>query len=152
MFNETSTTLGISLFKNVKCIEKLKIFPFEFHPHQKKIIKYILKYNKTCVNLINQYHIQYGSNAFYRTDENYVKISINNRIIIDISYFRKINPNYARSVINELARSDSLNSYHYFPNKNPDRIKNNSFNSISLNEDDLMICCQIIYGWNFGNK
>ena len=63
---------------------------------------------KKFVHLRGQYYIRYRGNAFYVTDERYIKIPINSRIMIDILYFRKINPNYTGLVINELAQSPSL--------------------------------------------
>jgi hypothetical protein len=154
LFGEISILLGISAFKDIKRIDKLEAFSLKFHPHPEEIREYIIKYDETFVNFINQYHIQYRGNAFYVADENYVEIPVNNRIIIDISYFRKIDPNYARPAINELARADRSKSdfdFH-FPSDNSDKIKNNNFNPTSLNEDDLIIYSQTIYGWNFNNK
>jgi hypothetical protein len=119
IFEEISIIFGIPAFKSVKRIDKFETFLFKFYPHQKEIIKHILKCGKTFVKFINQYHIQYRDNAFYKRDGNYVEISINNRVMVDTSYFRKINPNYARSTINKLTRSDS-NLYDFFPDKNPD--------------------------------
>jgi hypothetical protein len=86
------------------------------------------------------------------TDGGYVKILMDNRIIVDISYFRKVNSNYVRPAINELIRSSLSSLYYYYPVNNGDKIKSNSFDLILLNKDDLMICCQTVYGWSFGNK
>ncbi len=72
--------------------------------------------------------------------------------MIDISYFRKVNPNYVKSVINKLTRFDSSRSHYVFPDKDEDKVKSNNFNSASLSKDDLIICSQTIYGWSFRNK
>jgi hypothetical protein len=61
-----------------------------------------MKYGKKFIHLRDQYHIRYRGNIFYMANKRYVEIPINSRIIIDILYFRKINPNYIRSVINKL--------------------------------------------------
>jgi hypothetical protein len=85
-------------------------------------------------------------------DGSYVEIPVNNRIMVDISYFRKVNPNYIKPAINELVRSSLSSSYYYFSVVSGDEIKSSGFNLILLNKDDLMTCCQTVYGWNFNNK
>jgi hypothetical protein len=84
--------------------------------------------------------------------ENYVEIPMDSRIMIDISYFRKVDPNYARPAINELARTGRSRSDFIFPDDNSDKVKSNGFDPTSLSKDDLMICSQTVYGWSFGNK
>jgi hypothetical protein len=111
-----------------------------------------MKCDKIFVNFKSQYHIQYRDNAFYVKNGSYVKIPVDSRIMIDISCFRKINPNYVRSAINELVRSNLSSLYYYFPVVGGDEIKNSSFDLISLSEDDLMICSQTVYDWSFSNK
>jgi len=152
VFGETLTTQGISAFKDIKRIDSLEAFPLKFYPRQKEIVEYIVKCGKIFVNLMGQYHVQYRGNAFYRTDGSYVEVPVDSRIMVDVFYFRKVNPNYVRPVINKLARSDLSRSHYVFPNKEADQVKSNDFNSVSLSEDDLIICSQTVYDWNFGNK
>jgi hypothetical protein len=149
-FGETLIALEITTFKNVKSIDKFQIFLFKFYPNQKKITKYIMKCGKKFVHLKNQHYIRYHGNTFCVTDRRYVEIPINNRIIVDILCFRKINPNYIRSTINKLTQSP--NSRYIHADNNPDQIKNNNFNPTSLNKNDLIIYYQTIYNWSFNNK
>jgi hypothetical protein len=79
-------------------------------------------------------------------DGRYVKVPVDNRIMVDMSYFRKVNPNYIRPAINELVRSSLSSSYHYYPIINSDEVKNSGFNPTLLSKDDLMICSQTVYG------
>jgi hypothetical protein len=58
--------------------------------------------DKKFVYFKNQYHIRYRGNAFYIMNGRYFKIPVDNRIMVDMLYFRKINPNYIRPAINEL--------------------------------------------------
>jgi hypothetical protein len=66
--------------------------------------------------------------------------------MIDMSYFRKVNPNYVRPAINELIRFNSSSLYYHYPVNNGDQIKNNGFNPTLLSKDDLIICYQTVYG------
>ena len=85
-------------------------------------------------------------------DGSYVEVPVNNRIMIDVSYFRKVNPNYVRSAINKLIRFSLSSLYHYFSIVSGDEVKSSGFNLILLSKDDLITYYQIIYGWSFGNK
>ena len=40
-----------------------------------------------------------------------VEVSVDSRIMVDVTYFRKVNPNYAGPQINELARSCSSDDF-----------------------------------------
>lgn len=152
MFGETPAVLGISAFKGAKRIDKLEAFPLEFHPQQEEIRECMVECGEAFVNLRGQHHVQYRGNAFYVTDGGYVEVPVDSRIMVDVSYFRKVNPNYARPAINELARSSSSSSYHHYPVNDGDQIKSNGFDPTLLSKDDLMICCQTVYGWSFANK
>jgi hypothetical protein len=72
--------------------------------------------------------------------------------MVDISHFRKVNPNYVRPAINKLIRFSLSSSYYYYPIVNSDEIKNSDFDPTLFSKDDLMICCQTVYDWSFGNK
>jgi len=151
VFGETPAALGILAFKGAKRIDKLEAFPLEFHPRQEEIREYMVKCGETFVNLRGQHHVQYRGNAFYVRDGSYVEVPVDSRIMVDVSYFRKVNPNYVRPAINELVRSSSSSSYHHFP-VGGDEVKSSGFDPTSLSGDDLMICSQTVYGWSFGNK
>jgi len=72
--------------------------------------------------------------------------------MVDVAYFRKVNPNYARPHINELARPTSTNDFCILFEADTEEVKSNGLDTKMLSEDDLMICSQTVYGWSFGNK
>jgi hypothetical protein len=66
--------------------------------------------------------------------------------MIDVTYFRKNNPNYARPRINELARSGSLNGIFIFSSDiEAEKVKHNGLNIKIMSNEDLMICSQTVY-------
>lgn len=82
-----------------------------------------------------------------------VSIKVFPRIMVDVAYFRKINPNYTRPHINELARPSSSNNYIFlFSDTDVKEAKTNGLDTKTMSEGDLMICSQTVYGWSFGNK
>jgi hypothetical protein len=111
-----------------------------------------MKCGEIFVNFKGQYYVQYRGNAFYVRNGRYVKIPVNSRIMVDVFYFRKINPNYVRPAINKLVRFNLSSSYYYYPVVGGDEVKSNGSDLTLFSKDDLMTCCQTVYGWNFGNK
>ncbi|MCJ1280370.1 hypothetical protein MMC21_008197 [Puttea exsequens] len=102
---------------------------------------------------MGQHHVQYCGNAFYIEKGEYVEVPVDSRIMVDVAYFRKINPNYTRPHINELARPSSSNSiFNHFFATDAEEAKANCLDKTAMSEDDLMICSQTVYGWSFGNK
>lgn len=117
----------------------LRPFQLEFHGHQKEMKEFFVRCGRQFASLMGQHHVQYRSNAFYIEKGEYVEVLVDSRIMVDVAYFRKINPNYTRPHINELARpSSSSDTYVFF------------FSDIEAEE--VKICSQTVCGWSFGNK
>jgi hypothetical protein len=154
VFGEVSTALRIRAFHGVKRVDRLDAFPLEFHRQPKKMKEYFVRCGRQFISLMGQHHVQYHGNAFYVEKGEYVEVPVNSRIMVDVAYFRKINPNYARPRVNELARPSSSNSVSiiFFPDTEADEVKSNSLDKTTISEDDLIICSQTVYGWSFGNK
>ena len=153
VFGEVSTALGIRNFQGAKQVDRLEAFPLEFHRYQQKMEEYLVRCGRQFVSLMGQNHVQYRGNAFYVEEGEYVEVPVDSRIMVDVGYFRKVNPNYARPHINDLARPSSSNSiYILFTDTETEEVKSNSLDTTTMREDDLMICSQTVYGWSFGNK
>ncbi len=95
---------------------------------------------------MSQYHVHYRGNAFYIEKGEYVEVPVDSRIMVDMAYFRKINPNYTRPHIDDLARPSSSNiSYIFlFSNTEAEEVKTNGLNTTTMSEGDLMICSQTV--------
>jgi len=66
--------------------------------------------------------------------------------MVDIFYFRKINPNYVKPHLNELAKPSSSDGFFIiFSDTESDDVKGNAYNPNILSEDDLIICSQTVY-------
>ncbi|KAI9791932.1 MAG: hypothetical protein M1835_008168 [Candelina submexicana] len=154
VFGEVSTALGIRIFQGAKRVDRLEAFPLEFHRHQKKMKDYLVRCGRRFVSLMGQHHVRYHGNAFYIEKGEYVEVPVDSRIMVDAAYFRKINPNYTRPHVNELARPSSSNNICglFFFDTESEEVKSNCLDTNTMSEDDLMICSQTVYGWSFGNK
>ena len=96
VFGEVSTALGIRLFQGAKPIDMLEAYPLEFHRHPEEMREYFARCGRYFASLIGQHHVQYRGNAFYIEKGDYVEVPVDSRIMVDVAYFRKVNPNYAR--------------------------------------------------------
>lgn len=153
VFGEVSTALGIRSFQGAKPIDRLEAYPLEFHQHQEKIREYFVRCGRQFASLMGQHHVQYRGNAFYLEKGDYVEVPVDSRIMVDVAYFRKVNPNYARPQVNELARSSSSDGFWIlWSDTEADEVKSNGLDTETMSKDDLMICSQTVYGWSFGNK
>ena len=151
VFGEASTALGIRTFQGAKRIDRLEAFPLEFHQQQNEMREHLLKCGRRFISLMGQHHVQYQGNAFFIEDGDYIQEPVDSRIMVDASCFRKVNPNYVRPHINELARPRSSNGW-FIIDTELDDVKSNDHDPNTLSEDDLMICSQTVCGWSFGNK
>jgi len=154
VFGEVSSALGIGKFQGAKRVDRLEAFPLEFHGHQKKMKEYFVRCGRQFASLMGQHHVQYRGNAFYIEKGEYVEVPVDSRIMVDVAYFRKINPNYTRPHINELARPSSSNNTYilFFSDTDAEEVETNGLDTTTMSEGDLMICSQTVYGWSFGNK
>lgn len=115
--------------------------------------EYFAKYGRQFASLMGQHYVQYRGNAFYIEKGDYVEVPVDSRVMVDVAYFRKVNPNYARPQVNELARPSSSDGiYILWSDTEADEVKSNGLDINTMSKDDLMICSQTVYGWSFGNK
>jgi len=153
VFGEVSTALRIRTFQGAKPIDRLEAYPLEFHRHQEEMREYFARCGRQFAFLMGQHHVQYRGNVFYLEKGDYIEVPVDSRIMIDIAYFRKVNPNYARPQVNELARSSSSDGFWtLWSDTEADEVKGNGFDTEIMSKDELMICSQTVYGWSFGNK
>jgi len=151
-FGEVSTALGIRTYQGAKPIDRLEAYPLAFHRRQKKMREHCVRCGRQFVSFTGQHHVQYHGNAFYIEKGDYIEVPVDSRIMVDVAYFRKANPNYIRPHINALARPNSSDGFFIFSDTEADAVKSSSLDMKAMSEDDLMICSQTVYGWSFGNK
>ena len=153
VFGEAATALGIQMFQGAKRVDRLEAYPLEFHRHREEMREYFVRCGREFASLVGQHHVQYRGNAFYIEKGDYVEVPVDSRIMVDVAYFRKVNPNYNRPHINKLARLSSSNGiFILWSDTEAEHVKSNGINMETISEDDLMICSQTVYGWSFGNK
>jgi hypothetical protein len=84
------------------------------------------------------------------------QISIDSRIMVDVAFFHKMNPNYSRPCIIKPAKQHSLTYILLEGDDNSinktDKITSSGKEPTELEEHKLIICCPIVPGFSFGDK
>ncbi len=153
VFEKAYTAIEIWTFQDAKSINRLETLFLKYHHHADEMRKHLLRCDQQFVFLMSQHHVQYRDNIFYIENREYIQVLVNSHIMINVSYFRKINLNYFKLHINELIKSSSLNDiYVIFYDTKLNEVKRNDLDSKILSEDDLIICSQTVYDWSYDNK
>jgi hypothetical protein len=151
-FGEVSTTLKIWTFQGAKPIDRLEAFPLTFHQCHKEMREHFVRCGWQFVFLIGQHYVQYHDNAFYIEKNNYIKVSVNSCIMVDVAYFCKANSNYSRLHINDLVRLNSSDCFFIFSDTEVKVVKSSDLDTKAMSDNNLIICSQMMYGWSFDNK
>ena len=154
LFGEVSTALGISKFNGAKRIDQLEAFPLEFHRSKNRMREHLVRCGRRFVSLMGEHHVQYRGNAYYIENGKFSEVPVDSRIMVDVSYFRKVNPNYMRPHINELAMPSPSTGYSItiLLGDESDDVKSNGIDTNNMSDEELTVCSQTVYGWSFDNK
>ena len=103
VFGEAALGFAIEKFCEMKQIDFLQAFPLEYHRKSSEIRAWLIGYGWMFNNLRGVHHRQYQGTAFYKDNNgNKIRVFVKSRIVVDMVYFRQINPNYARLKIDKL--------------------------------------------------
>jgi hypothetical protein len=77
--------------------------------------------------------------------------------MLDVAFFRKINPNYSRLRFTKLAniKAEVYTGFYFdlnILNSNSDKVKSNGTDLAEIKEINFLICYFIILGFSFSNK
>ena len=106
--------------------------------------------------MLGAYHRHCRGIAFYIKNREVIRVSVDNRIMLDAAFFRKMNPSYPRPQPDELARKKKDDDDGWFSEPASERIldeiKDNGTEPDRLGDDDLLICCPTVPGFSLGAK
>jgi len=96
VFREVSINLTVVRFRRKRRINTLNAFPLRYYPDERGMKAGLIKYGRKFVSILGAYYRYYRGTVFYIKDGEPVKVSIDSRVILNTTFFRKINPNYTR--------------------------------------------------------
>jgi len=113
VFGEASINLAIVKFRRKRRINTLNAFPLRYYPDERGIKAGLIKCGRKFVSMLGAHYRYYRGTAFYIEDGEPVKVSIDSRVILNTTFFRKINPNYTRPQPYELVRKKIDNNGYF---------------------------------------
>ncbi len=111
VFGEASINLAIVKFRGQRRISTLNSFPLRYHPDEQGMKVELVKCGRKFVSMLGAYHRHCRGTTFYMKDGEPVKVSVDDRVMLDVAFFRKMNPNYTRPQPHELVRKNDNDGY-----------------------------------------
>jgi hypothetical protein len=90
---------NVEAFKGPRKITSLSCYPLKYHKDPEGVRKQVIERGRQFVNLEGMQYRFHKGLAFHKKKKQVLKISVNGRIMVDPSTFRRINPNYPISFI-----------------------------------------------------
>ena len=90
---------NVEAFKGPRKITSLSCYPLKYHKDPEGVKKQVIERGRQFVNLEGMQYRFHKGLAFHKKKKQVLKISVNGRIMVDPSTFRRINPNYPISFI-----------------------------------------------------
>lgn len=89
----------LDTFKGPRKITSLGAYPLRYHKDPEGVKKQIIERGRKFVSLEGMNYRFHKGMAFHKKKKQVLKININGRVMVDPATFRRINPNYAISLI-----------------------------------------------------
>jgi hypothetical protein len=148
LLGEVTEKLAIEEFRGARCIDKLEVFPLQYHPDKEEVEGHFLACGEKFVSMIGSHHRRYQGQAFFQHKNELHKIYVDGRIMVDAGAFQKSNPNYPRlrTPLNALLRDlCDLNC-------SSDRVRSSGTKPSEMKQEDLLICCPTLLGFSLSKK
>jgi hypothetical protein len=156
VFGEVSIELRILKFCGTKRISALEAFPLQYHSNESDIRADLLKCGRKFVSLMGTHHRHCCGEAFFIYDGDAIRFPINGRIMIDATFFQKVNPNYSRPRITEPAEPEMKlatdGDFIFCQVEEPADEIQSSKGLADITENDLLICCPTVLGFSLNDK
>jgi hypothetical protein len=114
--------------------------------------------SRKFVSLIGAHRRHCCGEAFFMHDGDVVRYPVNGWIMIDVAFSRKVNPNHSRPRITERAGlelnpdPDGFFIFSQSGSDPDDQIRSFSKGVEEMTENDSLICCLTVLGFNFCDK
>lgn len=118
----------------------------------------LIECGRKFVSMLGAHHRHCQGKAFHMKEGEPVKVSVDSRVMLDATFFRKMNPNYTRPQPDELVKRHTSDARFFelcsdSPKKRSlDQIKDNDVEPTRIEKHQLLICCPTIPGFGLGDK
>lgn len=103
--------INVEAFKGPRKITSLSTYPLRYHKDPEGLKKQLLERGKKFVTMTGMNYRFHKGLAFEKRKKMVLKHNINGRVMIDPAIFRRINPNYAISLVKPKDQDDLFDIY-----------------------------------------
>ena len=100
-FGMGTLDVDVDSFKGAAKITGLSTYPLRFHRDQTAIRHQLIERGRKFVALQGMHYRYHQGMAFYKKKRAIVKVNINGRVMVDSAIYRRLNPNYPISPVQE---------------------------------------------------
>ena len=153
VFGEATVKIAIEKFRGAKRIDLLDAFPLQYHRNVSDIRSSLIECGRKFVSLIgSNYHKQYQGQTFWKDDKgNIHNLFVDSRIMVDATYFRRINPNYDRPQVEQSLWWEGFWELSGLAS-DKEEIKSSEVPPNELEVDDLLVCSPTVLGFSLNDK
>ncbi len=154
IFGEATVELGIEKFRGSKRIELLPAFPLQYHQHAADVRKHLIDCGRKFLTLMGTaHHKHYEGYAFRKDDKGrLIRTFIKSRIMVDVSYFHHVNPNYGKPQVDEQPMNGWPGMVVVRSDEKKADIRNADVEADDLEEADLLACSPTVPGFSLEDK
>ena len=152
VFGEATVKIAIEKFRGAKKIDLLEAYPLQYHRHASAIKRTLIESGRAFVSMLRTaQHRKYQGKAFWKDEKGGIHpVPVNGRIMVDPSFFRHINPDYARAQVDE---SLGILYREFSGSTSGEReIKHSEVALHELDDHDLLVCSPTVPGFSLVNK
>ena len=153
VFGEATVRIAIEKFRGAKRIDLLDAFPFQYHRQANDIRSTLIECGRRFVSLTgSNNHMQYQGQTFWKDDKGEIhNLFVDGRIIVDATYFRRVNPNYNKPRVEQSSWWEGLWDSSALDGDKGD-IKSWEVPPNELEADDLLVCSPTVLGFSLNDK
>jgi hypothetical protein len=146
VLGETTVGIEIDHFRGAKRIERLSVYPLQYHPEAAEIRGQLIACGRKFASLMGIHHRQYEGKAFYIDDEgDIVRRNVRGRVMVDAIGFQENKPNYPRPRVHKVRPRYSVLGPCA-------AIKPANLDPNRLSAEELLICSLTVLGFCLKGK
>ncbi|EDN06485.1 predicted protein [Histoplasma mississippiense (nom. inval.)] len=149
VFGEVESRVSIFKFHGAVPISKLAAFPLQYHPTREAMEKHLRKCGQRFIKMMASHHCHYQGVAFFEGKDGIRQQTVDGRIMVDASRFRKVNPGYPklqdRIAVIDVWGGTATDDFR-------ERVKCTGKSPDKLTGDELLVCSPTVLGFSLGNK
>lgn len=154
ILGESTLFVDIDKFRGAKRIDHLLAYPLRLHQNSTRLRSSLSDRGRTFVALVEGYHYrQYQGQAFRKDDKgDFIKTSIDGRVVVDLDQFRFMNPNYNKPRVDTMSWDAFIGATPVEGNEGRTEVDRVDVGLAELSLHDLVLCSPTVRGFSLTDR